>query len=384
MLLLDLTHTSHTRARTGIQQVARALHGALDPHTAITWDPWARRWRPLQAWEHANLAAKTPSGHRGAYWPWSARLRGKWQRQTGSNPPFPQATGLVVPEVFSAATAAALPVLYAAVPGPKVAVFHDAIALKLPALAPTKTVARFPVYLQELLTFDGIAAVSTDSRDTLLDYWHWLGIAQHPPVISLPLGLATFHLTRAMPPVTKPPVVLSVGSIEGRKNHLALLNAAETLWAKGRSFELHLVGLAHPETGRTALARLHALQAAGRPVRYAGAVDDATLARAYADCAFTVYPSLMEGFGLPVLESLARGRPCICSARGALGESSHAGGCIALDTVDASALASAMDRLLADPTELARLAVTARSRPLRSWAEYVADLTSWMRTLPPR
>lgn len=384
MLLLDLTHTSHTRARTGIQQVARSLHGALDDSTGITWDAHARTWRSLATWETANLAAPAAAGHRGARWPWSARLRGNWQRLFGRKTALPQATGLIVPELFSAATAAAFPALFAHVRGPKVALFHDAIALMLPELAPAKTVARFPAYLQELLAFDGIAAVSADSRDTLLDYWRWLGIVQHPPVISLPLGLATFHLASEMSPTTKSPVVLSVGTIEGRKNHLALLDAAETLWAQGRSFELHLVGLAHPETGRAALARIEALQAAGRPVRYAGAVDDAALARAYADCTFTVYPSLMEGFGLPVLESLSRGRPCICSARGALGESSQGGGCLALDTVDAPSLASAIDRLLANPAEIACLASAARTRPLRSWADYAAELTRWMRTLSPR
>jgi glycosyltransferase involved in cell wall biosynthesis len=384
MLLLDLTHTSHTRARTGIQQVARSLHGALPEHTAVTWDPYAQVWRPLATWENANLQATAASGHRGAHWPWSARLQGNWQRWSGSKPALAVATGLIVPELFSANTAAALPLLFATVRGPKVALFHDAIALKLPELAPTKTVARFPGYLQELLAFDGIAAVSADSRDTLLDYWRWLGITQHPPVISFPLGLATFHVLSEMSPATKAPVILSVGSIEGRKNHLALLDAAETLWAQGRNFELHLVGLAHPETGRAALARIQTLQAAGRPLHYAGAVDDAALARAYATCTFTVYPSLMEGFGLPVLESIAHGRPCICSARGALGESSQGGGCIALDTVDVRALANAMDRLLADPAEITRLAAAARARPLRSWSAYTAGLTAWMETLPRR
>jgi glycosyltransferase involved in cell wall biosynthesis len=385
MLLLDLTHTSHTRARTGIQQVARSLHGALgDGGTGITWDAYAQTWRPLVTWEQANLSAPAAAGHRGVCWPWSARLHGHWQRLRGARPVLPEATGLIVPELFSAATAAALPALFAKIHGPKVAVFHDAIALKLPELAPVKTVARFPGYLQELLAFDGIAAVSADSRDTLLDYWRWLGVAHHPPVISHPLGLATFHLLSEMSPAAKLPVVLSVGTIEGRKNHLALLDAAETLWAQGRSFELHLVGLAHPETGRTALARIEALQAAGRPVRYAGAVDDATLARAYADCTFTVYPSLMEGFGLPVLESLSLGRPCICSARGALGESSQGGGCLTLDTMDAPSLAGAIDRLLANPAETARLASAAQARPLRPWSVYAAELTHWMRTLPLR
>jgi glycosyltransferase involved in cell wall biosynthesis len=172
-----------------------------------------------------------------------------------------------------------------------------------------------------------------------------------------------------------------VGTIEGRKNHLALLDAAAALWRRGLRFELQIVGLAQRETGRAALARLHRLQADGLPVRYDGPVPADALEAAYRRCTFTVYPSLMEGFGLPVLESLARGRPCICSARGALGESAQGGGCLALPTVDAAGLAAAMERLLTDRTELDRLAAAARARRFRSWSDYVADLTGWMRTL---
>ncbi len=237
-----------------------------------------------------------------------------------------------MPELFGPAVAAALPSLFAATTGSRAAVFHDAIALKFPELTPPKTVARFPAYLRELLSFDGIAANSEDSRTTLLSYWDWLGIpvSARPQVTAIPLGIDIPRPVSPSPPSipSSPqlPTVLSVGSIEGRKNHLALLDACEALWSSGLRFELHLIGLSHPQTGRAALARLHALQSAGRPIRYNGPASDADLAAAYAACTFTVYPSLIEGFGLPVLESLARGKPCVCSARGALGEAAEGGG----------------------------------------------------------
>lgn len=386
MLLLDLSHTSHTRARTGIQRVARSLHHALqagDQARAITWDPYQKCWRSLAPWERANLASTAPAASRGGSWPQSARWRGRWRRWTAPQPAPPAGSGLIVPELFSPAVAAALPALLATVRGPRIALFHDAIALQYPELTPAKTVGRFPLYLQELLAFDGIAAVSADSRDRLVAYWRWLGIASPPPVLALPLGLD-------LPPPSSTtaaagmPRILCVGSLEGRKNHLALLDAAESLWIQGRQFTLELIGLAHPETGRAALQRVHALQAAGRPLDYRGPVDEAALERAYAACTFTVYPSLIEGFGLPVLESLARGKPCICSARGALGESARDGGCLALAEVNATSLAPALDRLLHDTAERARLTTEARQRRFRSWSDYAAELTAWMRTLPRR
>jgi glycosyltransferase involved in cell wall biosynthesis len=384
-LLLDLSHTCHTQARTGIQRVTRALHATLAGRArAVTHDPYLRHWRELETWEDTNLSVPGVSGQRGAQWPLSARVRSFARRGLGRVPArLPENTGLLVPEVFSPEVARALPALFAQVHGPRVAVFHDAIALRFPELTPSKTVARFPPYLLELLAFDGIAAVSADSRDALFEYWKWLGVARHPSVRAIPLGVE-FRPPNPADTTSPPahPVVLAVGSIEGRKNHAALLEACELLWSRGAQFSLHLIGLAHPETGAAAVARMRALQAEGRPLRYDGPVSDEAVDAAFAACTFSIYPSLAEGFGLPVMESLAHGKPCLCSAHGALGESARGGGCVALEDVAAPALAAAMARLLASPAEVAALTAAARARRFRTWADYAADLTAWMQELP--
>lgn len=388
-LLLDLSHTSHTRARTGIQRVTRSLHAALAEGTvAITHDPHLEAWRELEPWERANLASDSAAGKRGAQWPLAAKLRSRARRVLGASPPaLPANSGLIVPEVFSPDVAAALPALFAAARGPRVALFHDAIALKYPELTPPKTVTRFPPYLVELLQFDGIAAVSNDSCAALQDYWRWLGVKTTPAVQAIPLGIEpqrpgpNGEISPRPADDGSTPIVLSVGSIEGRKNHLALLEACEKLWSAGRSFSLHLIGLAQTQTGAAALARIRTLQSAGRPLRYDGPVTNAALTHAYGECAFTVYPSLMEGFGLPVIESLAQGKPCVCSARGALGESARGGGCVLLENVSAESLAAAVDRLLMNPPDVAALAAEARRRRFKTWADYARELTEWLRTL---
>jgi len=387
MLLLDATHTSHTRAQTGIQRVCRSLHAALaarQPVAAVCHDPYLRAWRPLNDREKRLLQpGQAAPGSRGAKWPWHQQLAGHVRRLAGSRPAVPAGTSLVCPELFSPAVGAALPELLAAVTGPRVAVFHDAIGLKFPELTPPGTVRRLPAYLRELLLFDGIAANSEDSAACLRDYWAWLGVGDTPVVQAIPLGLD------ALPAGTGDaaggvPRILCVGTIEGRKNHLALLAASEELWAEGRKFELHLIGLARADTAGPALARIAALKAAGRPILYDGPADDAGLHAAYRRCAFTAYPSLIEGFGLPVLESLQHGKPCICSALGALGESARGGGTVALPAVDASALAAAIRRLLQHPDEIAALAAQARGRSFRLWADYARELAGWMAVLPRR
>jgi glycosyltransferase involved in cell wall biosynthesis len=383
-LLLDLSHTSHTRARTGIQRVTRSLWSALgDRALPITYDPHGRNWRKLQAWEIENLGASDAAEKRGTHWPLEAKVRGRTQRWLGRPTSLPDNSGLLVPEVFSSEVARALPEVLAATRGPRVALFHDAIALKLPELTPTKTVARFPPYLVELLTFDGIAAVSEDSRLSLIDYWQWLGVAKHPQVQTIPLGIVPHDSGHGgeNSPKSDGVTVLCIGTIEGRKNHVALLDACETLWARGQKFSLQLIGSAHPQTGAPAIKRLRELQTAGRPLRYDGPVSDQRLEAAYAACTFTVYPSLGEGFGLPVIESLAHGKPCICSARGALGESARGGGCVTLETVDAPALTDAIARLLSAPGQVVALATEARNRRFKTWTGYANELVTWMQSL---
>jgi glycosyltransferase involved in cell wall biosynthesis len=396
-LLIDLTHTSHTRAQTGIQRLSRSLYAGLvgrgEDLLPLTHDPYESAWRPLRGWEQRNVAPPpgTMAGARGARWPLSARISGRLRRWLAAraNPrhePAISGGAFIEPEIFSLAVGRALPRLFAGISGPRVALFHDATALRLPELSPAKTVARYPVFMQELLLFDGVAAISEDSRAALVDYWRWLGIANPPPVIGLPLGIdspppAPYGHTVA-PKAS--PMILSVGSIEGRKNHLALLDASERLWQRGLRFELRLIGLGHPQTGRAALERLRALQAAGRALYYEGPATETDLQNAYHACIFTVYPSLMEGFGLPVLESLSYGKPCICSAHSALGESARGGGCLVLDRVDAPDLAEAMASLLSDPDRLGRLADDARSRTFKTWSAYAGELVAWMDKLPRR
>ncbi|MEI6107119.1 MAG: glycosyltransferase [Opitutae bacterium] len=388
MLLLDVTHTSHTRAQTGIQRVTRSLFqalGKITPTTGVCYDRYRHAWRSLNTTELDHLQPNQPATKsRGAQWSLRQQLTSRAQRLLSPAPELPAATGFICPEIFSAQVAAHWPALFSRVQGPRVALFCDAIALQYPELTPPATVARFPAYLRELLQFDGIAAISATSAEVLREYWRWLGVDRTPVVQAIPLGFTPGPKPSTQSSQSTIPRLLFVSTIEGRKNHLALLEACAALWAEGLVFELELIGLPRPDTAGAALQKIAKLQQASRPLIYFGAVPEAELHQAYARCTFTVYPSLIEGYGLPVFESLGYGKPCICSAQGALGDAAQGGGCIALNQVDAPSLASAIRRLLNNPVELAALATAARARRMRSWGEYAADLTSWMSTLPCR
>ncbi len=389
MLLIDLSHTSHTRARSGIQRVCRSLLRELEREsrgTPVTWDPHAATWRGLEGWERSTLSSTTPGLKRGAQWPLSAQLRGRFRRLLRLRGKLPvDAEALLLPELFSSKVEAALPALRRQVKGPAVAVFHDAIALKLPELTPRATVARMPAYLQSLARLDGVAAVSEESRQALLGWWDWSGLRNLPPVCTIPLGVDTpsTPAPRQDAPSGKAEL-LCLCTLEARKNHLSLLSACELLWKEGLAFSLHLAGHIQQETAGPSLALIDQLKAAGRPLHHSGPISEEAVEEAYARCYFSVYPSLMEGFGLPVLESLVRGKPCICSAEGALGEAAREGGCLLLADTGTDSLAAAIRRLLTEPELYSCLREEASRRQIRSWSDYARQVEDWTLQLPRR
>ena len=102
--------------------------------------------------------------------------------------------------------------------------------------------------------------------------------------------------------------------------------------------------------------------------------DDNILGDLYRDCDFTVYPSLEEGFGLPILESLWYARPCICRNASSMQEVGEGGGCILVETADPNALAKAIVSLGEDTQLLRKLSEEATQRTFKTWREYGQDV----------
>lgn len=168
------------------------------------------------------------------------------------------------------------------------------------------------------------------------------------------------------------PLVLVVGSHEPRKNHVTVLTTAELLWREGHEFSLLFVGgnAWRSEIFETTLARL---AAAGHPVETVRGLDDDTLWALYRLARFTVFPSLNEGFGLPVAESLASGTPVVTSGFGSMAEIAADGGALLVDPRDDGSVIDAVRTLLVDDDVLARLRAEAAARPTRTWEDYAAE-----------
>ena len=135
------------------------------------------------------------------------------------------------------------------------------------------------------------------------------------------------------------PYVLQVGRIEPRKNQLAALAAVEQL--DGVKFVV-----AGPERD----ARMTTQLRASPRCSVVGRVDAPALEALYAGAAAVVVPSLYEGFGLPVLEAMARGKPVVAARNSALPEVGGDAAVYVDDPNNAAALAAALESAMNDPS----------------------------------
>jgi glycosyltransferase involved in cell wall biosynthesis len=252
------------------------------------------------------------------------------------------------------------------------AIFHDAIPLKLPQITWPQSVARHPGYMKLLAGFDRVWAVSDASRQDLLGYWRWLGLERMPPVVTLALGADFDGRARQPARAATEPVLLCVGILEPRKNQNFLLDVCETIWGEGLEFTLHLVGRVNPHFGRPLRDRIKRLQRAQRGLRHHAKADDAMLARLYAQARASVFPTRAEGCGLPLLESLWQGVPCVCSDLPVLRENADGGGCVPVALNDPAVWRETLRRILTDKAWADELAAAAAVRPLPTWAETAA------------
>jgi alpha-1,3-rhamnosyl/mannosyltransferase len=168
----------------------------------------------------------------------------------------------------------------------------------------------------------------------------------------------------ALPP---PGFVLAVGTLEPRKNLPRLVAAYARLDRQLQErHPLVVVGALGWQTGET----LDALRSLGSHCTMLGYVADAALGELYRRCAVFCYPSLGEGFGLPVLEAMQEGAAVITSNLSSLPE---VGGETVeyVDPRDVGSVASGLERLLRSPERRAELGELARARALGfSWSRF--------------
>jgi glycosyltransferase involved in cell wall biosynthesis len=250
------------------------------------------------------------------------------------------------------------------------AVYHDAIPIKLPGITWPRSVERHPAYMKLLARFDRVWAVSKASRDELLGFWKWQGVTSPPPVDVLRLGADWDGVLRAQGAGERqawPLRVVSIGILEPRKNQAVLLDAFEALRGEGIAMELHLVGRVNPHFGRPIEERVEAISSRWPGLVHHAGMGDAALASLVLSSRATAFASLAEGCGLPLLESLWMGVPCVCSDIAPLVENAAGGGCSIVAGNTPAGWVAGLRQILTDDAFHARLAAQAASRELPTW-----------------
>jgi FkbM family methyltransferase len=248
-------------------------------------------------------------------------------------------------------------------------IFYDAIPLRRPEFA--DAVAATKQYMRSLSCVDAIWSISAWSAADLLAFWDFENVRDIPPVYSVALP-GVFDSRRNEKSGWSENLVLSVGTVEPRKNQVALIHAFQAYRRRnpGSNWRLVLVGNLH----HLVAAEVTAATNADRSIQYLGHLSDDELAALYNRCAFTVFPSVEEGFGLPILESIWHGKPCICANFGSMAEVAEGGGCLTCDTRDSSALKAALEQLITDAELRSSLGEEAQRRSATNWTSYAETL----------
>jgi glycosyltransferase involved in cell wall biosynthesis len=220
--------------------------------------------------------------------------------------------------------------------------------------------------------------VIADSHSTRDDLVQLLGV--DPTRIDVvPLGLGAIRRQQPLPErdvrarlqLGERSVVLSLSAKRPHKNLLALIGALARIAPEARPV---LVLPGYPTAHEAELRARAAALGIAQDVRFPAWLSSAELEGLWAIARAFVFPSLYEGFGLPVLEAMARDVPVACSNASSLPEVAG-DAALLFDPHDEAAIASAISRLLGDETLRARLQARGLARVRRFTWERTAQLT---------
>ena len=207
-----------------------------------------------------------------------------------------------------------------------VPLIYDVIPVKMRQCYTPGLPEVFEPWLKKVLWLaDLVLTISQHSRGDLLETAGRFGLVL-PPVAVLRLGdelgdRGRPAVPRGLPGRAGGPFVLAVGTVEVRKNHWLLYHLWRQLVARHGPDVPPLLLAGQPGWLTTEL--LHQIRhdpLVRDRVVVLPDVTDPELRWLYDHCLFTLYPSLYEGWGLPVAESLAHGKYCICSNASSLPE----------------------------------------------------------------
>jgi glycosyltransferase involved in cell wall biosynthesis len=260
---------------------------------------------------------------------------------------------------------------------------HDCVPVTAPETTIVEMTPSFSDYVLDMARADLVFTNSTSTSDELGATWQVadINVENFPSVISvrLPSDLPRSKAT-TKGPVSDVLKVLCIGSSEPRKNQGAVLVASERLWQQGLDFQLRLVG-SRSWSDRDEQNYLEVLIEKGRDIERHIELVDSKLVELYEFSDLLVFPSIHEGFGIPIVEALGFGLPVITGRFGSTGQIASEGGCVVIDPRSDRELEDAMRNLLTNAPLRAGLRDQALARPQTTSKEFVNELRRGLKLL---
>ncbi len=369
MLYIDVGNSLRGGLRTGIQRVVRSLalelaSKARSATKLIVYDPAAARFFALTDPELIrsadSLANIDPESR--VYFHLDAFAEGDVLFEPDSTWTEPVSRGALFRKLKAKGVIVAV-------------LNHDAIPVILPEVCHPNTLVSFAETIADHLQYADYALTTSAGVDRDLRQLarRFLGRDMTTRVIKLgadfeaaaPMGAGEDSFAAAFPELAGLRYLLSVGTIEPRKNHALLLQAFDRLEAEDAA--LVIVGRKGWLSDEF-LAKLEGHPNFGKRLFWYSAIGDEALLGLYRRAFATVLPSNYEGYGLPAVEALSQGCVTVVSDAGSLPEVTQ-GHAAVFASGDGETLFAILDRLYRDPTYRAELKTRAKSFRPTSWRE---------------
>jgi glycosyltransferase involved in cell wall biosynthesis len=257
--------------------------------------------------------------------------------------------------------------------GKVAAIFYDIIPLTNPHYQ--NLAYEHYLYMANLLRCDKIFSISNFSRSVLIDYLVDKCQLEKPLlenlVYSLPLPEGPLNLSNRSSLNLKNKILL-IGTIEPRKRQLEVVKIFKSIrHLLPLNMELHLVGCLHGDIAQEFQNEINNEQ----NIYYHPYSSDNLISELYEQSRFTIFASSDEGFGLPIVESLVKGVPCLVSNCGSMLEIAAGGGCATFNEDNFyTSLKESILNMVADDNLILNLTKEIQLRKMRTWEDYADEL----------
>ena len=246
---------------------------------------------------------------------------------------------------------------------------YDLLPISNPEYFPQASIQGFPIYLKLLSFANKILTISEFTKQQVSKY---CDLKPNVLLESQLLPVQEISLQNNNAQEVAGNLVLSVGSIEPRKNQLSLLHASELLWSKGIDFKLVVVG-GQGWKNREILNLKNMLQLRGRNLEFKNDLSDETLSGLFMACNLVVTIPWIEGFGLPLAEALSYKKQVIASDISSHREITHDSNVFWVDPGEILAIANAIETALLQNPSLGHTYQTNLPKSWHDYSESVAD-----------